>query len=91
MKASYGDMVKGMKLDVYSKSGGMIDKTRENMGLVLKRLMAASFAGQAKCEALEDATFMGVIPVKPNKSNVLKLSVESKVNIFCLSESQVGM
>ena len=77
VKASYGDMVKGMKLDVYSKSGGMIDKTRDKMRSVLGQLMAPS--SEAKCEVLEDATPMNVIPIKPKKSNVLKLSVDSEV------------
>ena len=79
VKASYGDMVKGMKLDVYSKSGGMIDKTRNKMRLVLGKLTNPSPEEQAKCELLEDATPMNVIPVKPRKSNVLKLSVDSEV------------
>jgi hypothetical protein len=83
MKASYGDMVKGMKLDVYSKSGGMIGKTRDKMHLILGQLMGPSSEGQAKCELLEDATPMSVIPVKPRKSNVLKLSVDSEVRNCC--------
>lgn len=76
-------MVKGMKLDVYSKSGGMIGKTRDKMHLILGQLMGSSSEGQAKCELLEDATPMSVIPVKPRKSNVLKLSVDSEVRNCC--------
>ena len=83
MKACYGDMVKGMKLDVYSKSGGMISKTRDKMHLIMGQLMGPSSEGQAKCELLDDATPMSVIPVKPRKSNVLKLSVDSEVRNCC--------
>jgi hypothetical protein len=70
-------MKNSMKLGVYSKSGGMIDKTREKMRVVLDQLMAQR--SEVKCEILEDATPMNVIPVKPKKSNVLKLSVDSEV------------
>ncbi|CAB4028033.1 mediator of RNA polymerase II transcription subunit 37a-like [Paramuricea clavata] len=87
VKASYGDMVKGMKLDVYSKSGGMIGKTRDKMHLILSQLMSPSSEGQAKCELLEDATPMSVIPVKPRKSNVLKLSVDSKYDSVKMVDS----
>ena len=80
VKASYGSTMKSMKLDVYSKSGGMIHKTRDKMHLVLSKLMSPRSQGQAKCEILEDATRMGVIPEEPKKSNVLKLSVDSEVS-----------
>ena len=80
VKASYGSNVKAMKLDVYSKSGAMIHKTRDKMHLVLSKLMSPRSLGQAKCEMLEDATPMSVIPVEPKRSNVLKLSVDSEVS-----------
>jgi hypothetical protein len=83
VKASYGNMVKAMNLDVYSKSGEMIGKTRDEMHLILGQLMSPSAEGQAKCELLDDAMPMSFIPVKPKKSNVLKLSVDSEVRNCC--------
>ena len=91
VKASYGDVVKGgMKLDVYSKSGGMISKARDKMSLTLSKVMGPSSKGKAKCDALEDATSMAVIPVKPRKSNVLKLYVDSEVRDWFVSSYATG-
>lgn len=81
VRASYGKINKTMKLDVYSKSGGMTEKKREQLSLRLKKLMSPDSKNQAKCEILEDATRMIIIPKKSNKSNVLKLHVDSEVNV----------
>ena len=87
VNASYGSMQKSLKLDVYSKSGGMTDKTIERLSLRLKKLMIPDSKNQPKCEILEDATRMSVIPKKRNKSNVLKLYVESEVKLTLLESS----
>ena len=79
VRASYGKINKAMKLDVYSKSGGMTEKKRDQLSLRLKQLMSPDFKNRARCEILEDATRMTAIPKKPNKSNVLKLHVDSEV------------
>lgn len=78
--ASCGKMNKTMKLDVYSKSGGMMDKKREQLSSRLKKLMSRDSKNQPKCEILEDATRMTNIPKKQKKSNVLKVHVDSEVN-----------
>ncbi len=87
VNASYGSMQKSLKLDVYSKSGGMTDKTIERLSLRLNKLMIPDSKNQPKCEILEDATRMSVIPKKRNKSNVLKLYVESEVKLTPLESS----
>ena len=79
VRASYGKINKAMKLDVYSKSGGMTEKKRDQLSLRLKQLMSPDFKNQARCDILEDATLMTAIPKKQNKSNVLKLHVDSEV------------
>ena len=87
VNASYGSMQKSLKLDVYSKSGGMTDKTIERLSLRLNKLMIPDSKNQLKCDILEDATRMSVIPKKRNKSNVLKLYVESEVKLTPLESS----
>ena len=80
VNASCGKISKAMKLDVYSKSGGMMNKEREQLSSRLKKLMSQDSKNQPKCKILEDATRMTDIPKKQNKSNVLKVHVDSEVN-----------
>lgn len=79
VSATHGDLVKKMTLGVYSKSGGMILKTREKLSLLRTSLTSSpNSKNQFKCLLLDTATEMNVIPPKPKKTNVLKLSVDSQ-------------
>lgn len=69
-----------MNLDVYTKSGNMDNKTiKELSSLVRKLVLPASTLDRPKCSLLENISNMTKIPPPPNRSNVLKLHVDSEV------------
>lgn len=88
VKAMHGDKVTGMKLDVYSKSGSMMSKTREKLSLLLAQLMSGNSNRQPRCSLLDNASEMNLIPPKPNRKNVLKLSVDSQYESVEMANTQ---
>ena len=77
--AAHAGEVTRKNLDVYTKSGSMMEKTKENLSSLLRRLLKSNdLSHQLKCSLLETATEMKSILSKPEKENVLKLYVDSK-------------
>jgi molecular chaperone DnaK (HSP70) len=74
--ASYKGEEANMTLDVYSKTGSMSNTKIDELSLLVRQLVSSE---KPKCSLLENVAPITIIPEEPNKSNVLKLAVDSKV------------
>ena len=75
-----------ISLDVCSSTGSMSDKEVSKLSSLIKELLSPHSTVERKCSLLENAPKMLRNPLEPNKSNVLKIAVDSKVrleNLIC--------
>ena len=68
-----------MNLDVYSRTGSMSDKKIAELSSLVRQLVSTDSTDKPKCSLLENIPPMTKIPPELNKSNVLKLAVNSEV------------